>query len=240
MRISLAQIHPEKGEIDRNIETHRRWIETAVEEKADLVAFSELSLTGYEPELADAMGLPANDERLTVFQELSDRHSIAIALGLPLRTEAGLFISMAIFSPHQPVQTYTKQQLHADEKPFFKEGNEQILIEVGGQHVAPAICYESLQESHAAHAHHLGASIYLASVAKNEAGIEKALKQYPKTAINYGMPVVMANCIGFCDNFLSVGQSAVWDEKGALVGQLKEDAEGLLTFDTETGEVTVR
>jgi predicted amidohydrolase len=48
------------------------------------------------------------------------------------------------------------------------------------------------------------------------------------------MPVLMANCIGFCDNFLSVGKSAVWTKEGKLVGQLDDKMEGILFFDTET------
>jgi hypothetical protein len=44
----------------------------------------------------------------------------------------------------------------------------------------------------------------------------------------------MANCIGFCDNFLSVGKSAVWTKEGKLVGQLDDKMEGILFFDTET------
>jgi predicted amidohydrolase len=47
----------------------------------------------------------------------------------------------------------------------------------------------------------------------------------------------MANSVGFCDNFLSVGQSSVWNKKGELVGQLDDKSEGVLVFDTETEEI---
>ena len=51
------------------------------------------------------------------------------------------------------------------------------------------------------------------------------------------MPVLMSNCVGFCDNFLSVGNSSVWTKDGKLVGQLDDKTEGILIFDTETEEV---
>jgi predicted amidohydrolase len=54
------------------------------------------------------------------------------------------------------------------------------------------------------------------------------------------MPVLMANCVGFCDNFLSVGQSAVWTKDGKLVGQLDDKTQGILIFDTETEEIVER
>ena len=62
----------------------------------------------------------------------------------------------------------------------------------------------------------------------------------PAVAKQYAMPVLMANCAGFCDNFLSVGKSAVWTKEGELVGQLDDKTEGILIFDTETEEVTER
>ena len=49
----------------------------------------------------------------------------------------------------------------------------------------------------------------------------------------------MSNSIGFCDNFLSVGQSAIWNKNGELINQLDDKNEGLLIFDTklETTEI---
>jgi hypothetical protein len=48
------------------------------------------------------------------------------------------------------------------------------------------------------------------------------------------MPVLMSNCIGFCDNFQSAGKSSVWTRQGNLAGQLDDTQEGILIFDTET------
>jgi predicted amidohydrolase len=54
------------------------------------------------------------------------------------------------------------------------------------------------------------------------------------------MPVLMANCVGLCDDFLSVGKSAVWTKEGELVGQLDDKTEGILIFDTEKEEIVER
>jgi hypothetical protein len=86
----------------------------------------------------------------------------------------------------------------------------------------------------------LGADIYLASVAKPSNGVVKAFDYYPKVAKQYGMPVLMTNCVGFCDNFLSVGKSSIWTKEGELVGQLDDNVEGILLFDTETEEIFKR
>lgn len=52
------------------------------------------------------------------------------------------------------------------------------------------------------------------------------------------MPVLMANSVGFSDDFEGAGQSAVWCKKGNLIKQLDNKLEGLLIFDTETEAVT--
>lgn len=52
MKIAIAQTRPFKGDISANIETHKKLIELAISYKADTIFFPELSVTGYEPELA--------------------------------------------------------------------------------------------------------------------------------------------------------------------------------------------
>ena len=240
MKICIAQTKPIKGNVSANIEAHKRFIELALTLNAEAIFFPELSLTGYEPELAKKLATNQNDNRLDIFQQICDNNHIIIGLGLPTATESKIRISMIIFEPNNPRQTYSKQQLHSDEFPYFENGVGQVIIKSNDKNIAPAICYESLQPTHSENAFKLGADIYLASVAKPANGIEKAFKHYPAVAKQYAMPVLMSNCVGFCDNFLSVGKSAVWTKEGELVGQLDDKTEGILIFDTETEEIVKR
>ncbi len=237
MRISAAQTRPIKGNIIANIETHKKLIHLAVANKADIIIFPELSLTGYEPELAKELATTQDDKRFDDFQDLSNKYNITIGTGMPTNTNKGILISMIIFQPNVARQTYSKQQLHADELPYFTNGEQQTILSVANNKVAPAICYESLQMNHADSAVKLGAEFYLASVAKSQGGIDKAMLHYPAVAATFSIPVLMSNCVGYCDNFESVGQSAVWTKQGNIVGQLKNNAEAVLVFDTETEEV---
>ena len=240
MKICIAQTEPIKGNISANIEAHKKFIELALALNADAIFFPELSLTGYEPELAKKLATNQNDHRLNIFQETSDKNKIIIGLGLPTATDSKIRISMIIFEPNNPRQTYSKQQLHSDEFPYFENGVGQIIIKSNGKKIAPAICYESLQPTHIENAIKPGADVYLASVAKPANGIEKAYDYYPRVAKQYSIPVLMANCVGYCDNFLSVGKSAVWTKEGELVGQLDDKSEGILIFDTEKEEIVKR
>lgn len=238
MKIAVGQTRPIKGDIFANIETHKKLIDLAISYKADTIFFPELSVTGYEPKLAKKLAINQDDKKLDDFQEISNKNKITIGLGIPTKTNSGIKISMLIFQPDAPRQTYSKQQLHSDELLFFINGEKQIILTVNNKKIAPAICYESLQTEHSEIAYRLGAEIYVASVAKSQNGIDKAMTHYPEIAKKFSMPVLMSNCVGYCDNFQSVGKTSVWTKQGDLVGQLNDKLEGILIFDTETEEAT--
>lgn len=236
MKIAAAQTRPVKGNLFANIETHKKLIHLAASLQADAVFFPELSITGYEPELAKELATNQDDKIFDDFQQISNERKITIGVGVPTNTYTGISISMVIFQPGAPRQTYSKQQLHADELPYFVNGEQQIILTVKNKKIAPAICYESLQENHLANSHTLGAEIYVASVAKSENGFAKATVHYPEVAKKFSIPVIMCNCVGHCDNFQSVGKSSVWTRAGKLAAQLNNEVEGILVFDTETEE----
>lgn len=237
MTISVAQTRPISGDISANLIMHKKLINLAISYKADCVFFSELSATGYEPELANELATNSADTTFNDIQNISNNNKITIGIGMPTKTNSGIQISMIIFQPDAPRQTYSKQQLHSDELNYFTQGEKQVILEVADTKIAPAICYESLQPDHSENASKLGAEIYVASVAKAQNGFDKAMTHYPAVAKQLSIPVLMANCVGFCDNFESVGKSSVWTKQGILAGQLDDKLEGIIIFDTETEKV---
>ena len=238
MRVAVAQTRPFKGDILRNIETHVRWIRVAAGANASHIIFPELSVTGYEPTLAASLAMRSDDVRMVVFQSLSDRHSMTIGLGAPTIGPDGILISMLIFRPGEERQVYSKRYLHTDEEPFFACGGKPVMLE--DNKLALAICYELSVPKHSEDAHVAGAEIYLASVAKTAAGIDRAGLTLAEIARKYSMLVLVSNAVGDCDNFVCGGGSAIWNKDGNLLARLGERAEGLLLLDTETGEIIER
>lgn len=141
---------------------------------------------------------------------------------------------MIIFQPHTSRQTYSKQILHADEYPYFVNGEQQVYISFKNYKISPAICFESLQIEHSEKAVENGASIYMASVSKSARGVEKANLHYPKIAQNLNLTVLMANSVGPADDFVSTGNSAVWNNEGKMLAQLDNTREGIIIYDVET------
>lgn len=234
MKICIAQTASLKGKVQENIQNHLRMVKRAVESEADLVVFPELSITNYEPVLAKKLATNVQDVIFNPFQALSDENEITIGIGMPIKSIHGIHISMLIFQPEKKRVAYSKQMLHADELPYFNSGNEQIILNIKGNKIAVGICYETLQRDHFLYAKQQGADIYIASVAKSKSGIEKAYQYFPKLAKEFETPILMANSIGFCDNFLSVGQSAIWDKNGTLIEQLDHTNQGIIMYQTES------
>lgn len=239
MKLCSAQIKPIKGKIESNIQKHISFINLAIENGANLIFFPELSLTGYEPTLAKELATTQEDALLDIFQEMSDAKQIIICVGIPTQYKNDTCISIVIFQPHITRQTYSKQILHADEYPYFVNGEKQVFISYKNHKIAPAICYESLQIEHSTNATANGANIYLASVAKSAKDVEKANFHYPTIAKNLNLTVLMANSVGPSDDFVSTGNSAVWNNEGLLLTQLDNTHEGIIIYEVETSDVDI-
>lgn len=68
MKICLAQTKSEKGKVMKNIQNHLELVERAIELKSDLIVFPELSITNYEPELANELATDINN---SIFNSIS-------------------------------------------------------------------------------------------------------------------------------------------------------------------------
>lgn len=237
MRICAAQTRPVKGDFQRNIDRHIKFIDLAVSNGADMIIFPELSITGYEPGQAKDLATHPDDRRFDEFQKISDTRRITIGIGVPIKNNSGICISMVLFQPRKVRQTYSKKYLHADEEPFFVNGQNSISLSDKNSNIALAICYELSFPKHAEDAFKSGAEIYIASVAKPADGVDKAIKRLTEVSKQYSMMVLMSNCIGNCDDFESAGKSSVWNDKGLLLGQLDDVNEGIVMIDTDTQEV---
>lgn len=233
MKIALAQIASKKGAVTVNLAHHLKVAQLAAKHQADLLVFPELSITGYEPTLGKKLALASDDPIFDELQKCSDANELTIGIGIPLQDQSSAHIALLLLHPKQARQVYIKQYLHTDERPFFVSGqNKQIFINT--TKIALAICYELSVEAHTKTAVEQGAAMYLASVAKTADGVKKSYERLAQVAHANNFPTLMVNSVGPNDDFVSAGQSAIWNADGQLVGALKETQEGLLIFDTKS------
>ncbi|NML68362.1 carbon-nitrogen hydrolase family protein [Chryseobacterium sp. RP-3-3] len=237
MKIAAAQIKPVKGDILKNIENHKIVIEAAINKNVDLIIFPELSITGYEPELAEQLSIDYKDPILDVFQKMADENNISITVGMPTKFNNQLLISSIIFQPKKGREVYSKRHLFPTETAVFSKGDPFCQLEIVQNKISLAICYDLSDPMHSQEAYNSGSNIYTASVLNSVNGIDDDLAKLSNIAEKYHMHVLMANFTGESGGYECAGKSSVWNTNGSLLGQLNSDDEGILIVNTDNDRI---
>lgn len=229
MILAAAQTKPTRGNIEANLLDHYHLIELAVQNKAQLIAFPELSISGYEREDAHKLAFKKDDSRLNHLSKLAVENNIIIVAGAPIEIDNQLFIGEFIISPDKSISIYTKQFLHEGEDEFFESSFDyNPMIKIENKNVSLAICADIDNPLHPENACKRATDIYIASIFFSPNGIPNAYRDLQSYAQKHKMNVLMANFSGESWGYPSAGQSAFWNNKGELVGQMNESDSGLL------------
>ena len=228
--IAAAQSSSVKGSIVDNVQRHIEFVSVAEKEGADLVVFPELSLTGYEPTIASATAIGADDEKLEPLQETSDALNVAIIAGCPIvSSESRPYLGAFVIRPRLPIEVYRKRYLHGDEVMHFIASDDIIVVPCAGKSVGVAICADINHFQHAADVADQNADIYAAGVAITPNGIAEAEANMSQIARKYRVLAALANYATNTGGYPIAGRSAVWDESGGVIASAKESGECLVT-----------
>ena len=108
LKIAVAQIPSLKGDVSANIKSHLLAIEKAGKAGVSYLVFPELSLTGYELELASELAFTIDDKILLPLIESAIKYAICIAVGVPLLANNAIHIAVIIISDLGDVNSYSK------------------------------------------------------------------------------------------------------------------------------------
>lgn len=247
--IAAAQTIPKRGDVAANLEGHIPLIQIAAHEQARVLVFPELSLTGYELDLADDLAFSERDPRLVPLIELASSYTMTLIVGAPARIGPRLYIGAFIVSPDRSVELYTKHHLGAfptDASPdgivplaeatVFHPGNRNPLLRFSGNTAAVAVCADVSRPSHPKAAADRGARTYLASMFVMPADLDRDTARLAAYAVRHSMAVVFANYGGPTGGLPSGGTSAILSEKGELLAQLEATGSGIaIAIEDETG-----
>jgi predicted amidohydrolase len=229
MVIAAAQINPIREGLNQNLETHYNLIKLAVGKGVRLIAFPELSITGYEREEANKLSFSISDDRLNILKELSAEHNMIIIAGAPIKMDTGLYIGSFVIFPDKSVSIYTKQYLHTGEELFYKPSFDfNPLIELEGEHISLAICADIDHPEHAENAGKKKSSFYIPSIFFSPKGIGDAYQKLSSYAARHSMNVLMSNFCVTSYGSDAGGKSGLWNKKGKLIAQLDNMREGLV------------
>jgi predicted amidohydrolase len=217
--IAAAQIASARGDVAANVASHVRAVAAAAAAGVAALVFPELSLTGYEPSLAQQLATTPDDARLTSLRAAARASGMTIVAGAPVANGDLPAIGAFVFTPGGTAKTYLKMHLGSSEGAFFSSGSAPLLHEAGGQWMGVAVCADSTRPTHPQTYRELGASIYAAGVFFTEEWYLEDAPRFAAYAAEFTMLTVMANHGASTGTWQSAGRSAVWAPGGRLLAR---------------------
>lgn len=258
MKIALAQLNYHIANFEKNAQKINDSIQRAKEAGAELVVFSELSVTGYYPhDLLERKEFIEKAEE-TVGKIAQTCTGIAALVGAPAintGSRGKKLYNSACFLNNGKIEAIRNKSLLPtydvfDEYRHFEPNKTFQLIEYRGKKLAVTICEDLWDEQ----------------PARNESGRDKLYQTLPmeelsrlkpdlvinlsaspfsynqenrrrdilvKNAIRYGLPVVYVNQIGAQAELIFDGGSCFVDRDGSIPVELAYFCEDFYVFDTD-------
>ena len=245
MKIALAQINPIVGDFGLNSAKIIDLIEEARQEKAELVVFPELCVTGYPPE--DLLLKPKfiADNRAALDRITAASKEIAVYAGFVDSERDTLYNAAAFIENGKIKEIYRKMNLPNygvfDEKRYFREGNESSVVNYKGKKIGLGICediwvergpYEAEVKKGAEIILNINASPYHVGKIKERAALLERRAEQAKAYFVY------VNLVGGQDELVFDGGSMVFDPQGELIAACDQFREELLFVDLDRDRLT--
>lgn len=221
IKVVMAQLNFMVGDIESNtsklIESARQAISSF---GADIIAFPELSLTGYPPE--DLLLRPSLSIRiekaLNRIQE--EELEIHMVVGYPERHENKLYNSLTVIRGGERLANYRKQCLPNyqvfDERRYFDQGTAPCLLKIAGAEVAFTICEDMWEQGPIAQARDAGAQLMI-NINASPYHIDKLAQRMEllqRRTAEGGFPIIYVNLVGGQDELVFDGASMAMTADG--------------------------
>ncbi len=252
LNLSLAQIATKLGDVEANLEKHITYIKQAKTQKADLLVFPELSLTGYvlQDLVASVAHKPTEDDPIFKHLLKASRDLDLVVGFVDEDSRHRFYIASAYLSAGTVMHVHHKVYLPTyglfDEGRFFAWGDSIRSFDTRFGRVGMLICEDFW---HASPPYLLwldGADIMLFSSASPGRGltdkeklesarwVERVSKAYASMFTSF---VAHCNRVGFEDGLLFWGGATVNDPNGELLAQGPYFEESLITTKLDLNQI---
>ena len=242
-RLALAQINLTVGDLEGNVAKALEYVERARELSADLVAFPELTVTGYPPEdlLLKPSFIEANMDAMR--RVASASKGLAVAVGF-VDADSDIYNACALAHESEVVGIYHKVYLPNygvfDEERYFKQGRECPVFVVKGIGIGLNICEDiwypsgptAVQREAGAH---LVVNINASPYHAGKGSFRR--KMVATRASDNELYVAYLNTVGGQDELVFDGDSGIFGPSGEVVAQGPEFEEMLLVADLDVEAV---
>ena len=145
LRFAAVNFEASFGQVKENLANMESWIKQLTQQGAQVIAFPEMSLTGFDrteaitPHLQTVPG-PSTDRLL----HIAAAYNVLILAGLPTVTQAKQrFITHLAISPDGIIGSYHKLHLSPNEAAYYTAGQEVTVIEYKNWKIGIQLCYDT-------------------------------------------------------------------------------------------------
>jgi predicted amidohydrolase len=245
--MALGQISCKVGDKKHNIETMNKIINQAKQRKADLVAFPELSLTGYVVrdrayELSETV---PNGPSVRQIEEIAKKENVHMIFGMiekSAKASAVLHNTAVLIGPKGYIGKYQKMYLptHSvfEEKRYFRPGYQTPVFETEIGKLGMFICYDVYFPEVARMLSLKGAKLIVCISASPSVrrGFFETLTA--ARAMENTVFVAFANLAGIEDGLQFWGGSRIIAPSGNVISQAKYDEDDLITARINYSDLT--
>ena len=145
LRLALVVQRCIPGVFEKNLSASLRAVALAAEQKAQMVVFPEMNLSGYMagPKIL-SIAQPVSEQLIQTLSAAADKFDISILVGMAeLAKENQIFATHLVFSPHSPMEHYRKIHMAPNERDYFSPGNKIKLFTKKNLHFGIQLCYDA-------------------------------------------------------------------------------------------------
>jgi len=242
-RLTLAQVNPTVGDLARNADLARRAWAAGRDAGADMVAMSEMHITGYQTQDLIARRQFIDEAEAAIHQLANDcADGPVLGVGGPALVDGLLYNAYWLLGDgkvfHRVLKRWLPNETVFDEKRLFEAGEVQGPVRIGAVRLGIPICEDAWhQEVAEAHAES-GAQILFIPNGSPYFRDKFEVRQSHMVArvVETGLPLVYLNMIGGQDDQVFDGGTFVLNPGGALAVKFPVFAEVIEHVDFEETE----
>lgn len=234
-KVALAQFPCKIGNKRHNIKKMAKYAQQAKKQKAAIIIYPEMSLTGYTTrdltyELAEEIPGPATEK----IEKIAQKENLYIIYGTPEHSEKGkaiLYNTAVLIGPEGYVGKYRKMYLptHSvfEEKRYFRPGYQTPVFETALGKIGIIICYDIFFPE-TTRALRLQGAKFIICISASPAVRKKFFEILTAArAIENTSFLAYVNLVGIEDGLQFWGGSRLISPSGHIITQAKYDEEDI-------------
>ncbi len=231
VKVAVAQMHCVPGDVAANLAIIGPLVHLAARDGAQLVILPETATTGYFiSDRLDRLAEPEDGPTARHLAGIAREANVHLAVGMAISDGGKFYDAQLLFGPDGAhLATYRKAHLFSAEREWFAAGDTPMVIDTAIGRIGMTICYDLIFPEYIRRLVDLGADLIINSTNWITDGFQRdtwgwggsTVQALAATrALENGVWLAMANCVGPEWIFDSIGHSCVVAPSGKILASV--------------------